>query len=204
MYCHLSSKFQNRIMIESGRIKKIIATDSESLSIQIEDLTGQAFIFSRDPSIRDVSVSVISDTGVVQDILINFIDRSPEVIILSDSEKFNCDSPGELDDQVLEKSVYYQILEAVLQKRIPAGYISCSVSPCRWIPKKGIELTLKARLEGVFDTIYVYEAENLLKQQQSLMECELECEGCEWVYLQTNNLNSKQKILSVVAVRNYE
>lgn len=204
LHCYLSSKFQNRIMIENGRIKKVVATECERISIQIEELTGQAFIYSRDPNAKETSISVISDTGVIQDIHICFMERMPEVVVLEDHEVAECQLFAQQDEQQAENNCALNMLEDILAGNIPSGYSPCAISPTKWIPKKGIELELKSKLEGLLETIYIYQATNQLKQQQTLLECEIECEGSRWVYLETNTLCPKQKILSIVAVVKYE
>lgn len=204
LHCYLSSNFQNRIMVENGRIKKVVATECDRLSIQIEEMTGQAFIYARDPTVKETSVSIVSETGVIQDIHICFMERMPEVIVLQDSEIANCRICEQPIQQIGEQAYALNKVEEILAGKIPADYSLCSTIASKWIPKKGIELELESKLEGPTDTIYIYQAKNILKQQQTLLECELECEGCAWVYLETNTLNPKQKILSIVAVKNYE
>ena len=191
-------------MIENGRIKKVIATECERLSIQIEELTGQAFIYARDPTTKETSISIVSDNGVIQDIQICFIERTPEVIVLQDPELIEekpCNHPNE---QQIKKSYILNKVEAILSGNTPIDYFPCGMIPSKWIPKRGIELELKSKLEGSADIIYIYQAINTLKQQQTLLECELGCEGSTWVYLEKNNLSPKQKILCMVAVKKYE
>lgn len=200
LHCYLSSTFQNRLMIENGRIKKVVSTECERLSIQIEELTGQAFIYARDPSVKETSISVVSDTGVIQDIHICFIERMPEVVVLQDleqTEDLSCDLPEEQAEQadVLDK------VEEILAGNIPASYHPLPLIPIKWIPKKGIELELKSILEGPVDTLYIYQATNRLKDPQTILECELVCKGCAWVYLESNTLSHKQNILSIIAVK---
>lgn len=204
LHCYLSSKFQNRIMIEEGMIKKVIATECERLSIQIEEMTGQAFIYSRDPNAKETSVSVVSDTGVIQDIHICFIDRMPEVIVLQDAESMECQVCDFPDEEQIENTHVLDKIEEILSGNIPVGYMPSSMVAAKWVPKKGIELVLKSTLEGPTDIIYLYELRNTLKQPQTLLECELECKGCQWVYLETNTMAPKQKILSIVTVKKYE
>ena len=205
LYCHLSSKFQNRIMIENGKIKKVVATECDCLSIQIEEITGQAFIYARDPNVKETSISVVSDTGVIQDIQIHFMERTPEVVILQDSEEIKeCQLCAQSDEQQAEKTYILKNVEEILSGRIPVGYNLCSIAPSKWIPKNGIELVLKSKIESPSDAIYIYQATNTLSLQQHLLECELECEGCEWVYVESNTLKPKQKMLSIIAVKKYE
>lgn len=202
LHCYLSSKYQNRIMIENGRIKKIIASDCERLSIQMEEVTGQAFIFAREINPKDTSISIVSDAGVVQDVQINFIERMPEVVILQDPEIDRLDEPQ--NEPVIKSSSALTQVEEILAGNIPTGYIPCSINYTTWKLKKGIELELKTKLEGPFDVIYIYQTINKSKQPQTLLECELECKGSQWVYLETNTLKPKQTILSIVAVAKYE
>jgi hypothetical protein len=204
LHCYLSSNFQNRIMIDNGRIKKVVATECDRLSIQIEEVTGQAFIYARDPTVKETSISVVSETSVIQDIHICFMERMPEVVVLQDPEVTNCQISEIPNQQIGEQTYALNKVEEILTGKIPADYKLCPITASKWAPKKGIELELKTKLEGPVDTIYIYQATNLLKQQQTLLECELECEGSAWVYLETNTLIPKQKILSIVAVKNYE
>ncbi len=95
-------------------------------------------------------------------------------------------------------------MEEILSGNIPSGYIPCSIAYTTWMPKKGIKFELKTKLEGPHNLIYIYEATNTLKQRQTLLECELECEDAQWVFLETNILKPKQKILSIISVAKYE
>ncbi len=72
---------------QNGRIKKVIASENERLSIQMEEITGQVFIYARDTNPKETSISIVSDTGVIQDIQIHFLERTPEVVILQDPEE---------------------------------------------------------------------------------------------------------------------
>jgi hypothetical protein len=200
LYCYLSEKYQNRIMIENGRIKKVVASDSERLSIQMEEITGQAFIYARDLNPKETSISVISDEGVVQDIFIKFTDRMPEVIILQDPEEMpECCISHKVECKEADNSVLAMAGE-VLSGKIPDGYLPCPVNSKTWVLKQGIELNLRSKYEGPFNVIYVYEVVNTSKHDQTLLECELECEGCEWVFLETNTLKPKQKIVGAITV----
>lgn len=204
LHCYLSCTFQNRIMIEGGRIKKVVATESDRLSIQIEEMTGQAFIYARDPTVKETTVSVVSESGVIQDIHICFMERMSEVVVLQDGEIADCQFCESPNQQLGESAYAFKKVEKILEGKIPTDYCLCSTHVSKWIPKKGIELRLRSKLEGPVDTIYIYQVTNLLKQQQTLLECELECEGCAWVYLESTTLDPKQKTLSIVAVKNHE
>lgn len=204
LHCCLSANFQNRIMIEQGRIEKVVASECERLSIQMEEMTGQVFIYARDLDPKQTSISIVSDSGVIQDIYIHFIERMPEVVILQDPEITQDHHGGERHDEQIEESLVFAKIEEILSGNIPKGYIPYSICSTKWIPKKGIDLKLKSKLEGPLDTISIYEVTNTTKRQQTLLECELECDESQWVYLESNTLNPKQKILSIISVAKYE
>ncbi|CAF24148.1 type-F conjugative transfer system secretin TraK [Candidatus Protochlamydia amoebophila] len=197
--CYLSSTYQNRVMIENGRIKKVITPESDRLSIQIEELTGQAFIFARDPHLKEISLSVISDSGVIQDIHICFIERQPEVVVLQEPEQKEC-SPGVPAAE--ELSILKQVQE-IVAGRIPTGYRHKSISSQKRTLKKGIELTLKAKFIGSENTLYLYQLANTGKQPQTVLECEMGSQQSQWIYLEQNMIAPKQTKVCILAVKNH-
>ena len=71
-------------MVEKGKIQKVIAADEGRLSIFMEELSGQAFICARDQDPEDTTLSIVTETCLVQDLQVTFIERLPEVVILTD------------------------------------------------------------------------------------------------------------------------
>jgi hypothetical protein len=185
-------------MIEEGRIKKVIASDNERLCIQMEEISGQAFVYARDANSKETAISVVTDTGIIQDIQLSFQDKPPEVVVLKDAtlEK----------EEKCEKSQNPALLcvQAIMSGNVPCGYTPCSMGKGKWYPKKDIALEPIMKLEGTDDFLYVYRATNLLKQSHTLIECELECKGSRWIFLESNILKPKQTILSVISVAKYE
>lgn len=200
LQCYFSSQFQNRIMIEGGRIQKVIAAQCEGLSVEMEEVTGQVFVDVRDPRLQETTISVVTDTGVVQDIHIHFMERLSEVVVLKDP---TCEEELLTLAKKIEQEVQNHPLDCVkdlLVGRIPSGYCPCAISPSCWEPKKGFFLTLKNQLEADDHYLYVYEATNRLKYGQKILECELQFKSCCWVFLEANYLKPKQRMLCIMAV----
>ena len=198
IYSTFSNKFQNRIMLDGGKIKKIISSNEDRLSILLDPLSGQAFIYLLDPDTLNTSLSAVTEEGVVQDIEISFENCSSEALILKQEE-----SPPAEQSKVVKNDVMETVSD-ILLGLIPEGYTPCSVPCQKWQLKKGIEIKLITKLQGLQEDIYVYQACNNSSKKQNLMECELQFSGSKWVFLETNNLSPKQKILSLVAVNNDE
>ncbi|MFI5342787.1 MAG: type-F conjugative transfer system secretin TraK [Chlamydiales bacterium] len=201
LHCTFSVKFQNRIMIEEGKVQKVISADEEKLSIFLDDISGQAFIYARDPEPEETTLSIITNLGLVQDIQIAFTDRSSEVVILynADLENESAEVPSKIDQKPIENKVMTLVSELLLGN-IPAGYTPCSIQSQKWKPKRGVDLELMTKLEGSDETLYLYQITNTSSKKRELMECELECEGCRWVFLEANRLPPKQKILGIISV----
>lgn len=199
LLCTFSEKFQNRILIENGKVQKVISADEEKLSIFLEEVSGQAFIYARDPEPEETTLSVITNTGVVQDIQIAFSNRSSEVVILKDLDQEQSEEPEPKNQPCAENIM--TIVSDVLLGNIPSGYFPCQVQCQKWSPKSGIVLDLIAKLEGSRDSdLYLYQVSNTTKKKCELMECELQFIGCRWVFLEANTIFPKQTILGVFSV----
>lgn len=199
--CTFSGKFQNRIMIEEGKVQKVISADEEKLSIFLEEVSGQAFIYARDTEPKETTLSIITNNGVVQDIQIAFEDRSSEVVILIDSD-FR-DDAAEVESKINQKATEnttMAIVSELLLGNIPAGYTPCQIQCQKWTPKRGISIEIMSKLDGCDEILYLYQITNTTSKKRELLECELECEGCRWVFLEANRFLPKQKILGIISV----
>lgn len=201
LLCTFSSLYQNRVMVDKGKIQKVIACDEDKLSIYIEELTGQAFISAREPQAESTTLSIVTETGLVQDLHITFIPRNSEVVILEDPQldEKECLQNTQEPQKAAEQDLLVKVRE-ILQGHLPEGYLPCQVKNQVWKVKKGIQLELLACLEGPDELLYLYQASNTTCKFQSLSECELQCQGCRWVFLETNTLSPKQKMLGVLAM----
>jgi hypothetical protein len=202
LLCTFSSRFQNRVIVEKSKIQKVIAVDEERLSIFMEELSGQAFICARDLDLAETTLSVVTEKGLVQDLQVTFIERLPEVVILTDPtlEKQQIQEQEEFQEKLTESHVFAKVAD-LLVGHIPQGYVPCQIQHMHWQLKKGIVLEALARLEGADDILTLYQITNTLNKQCALSEYELQSQGCCWVFLENNSLFPKQKMLGVIAVK---
>lgn len=200
LVCTFSDKFQNRVLVERGKIQKVISADEEKLSIFIEEITGQAFVYVRDSELDETTISVITEQGLVQDLHLIFKDRPSEVISLrqlqSVEEKTICTKE---DNQ---PSIALNVIEEIMSGKIPEGYFPSSIECQHWKPKQNILLSLINKFEGNQEDLYVYRVSSLSKKTCELMECELQFEGSRWIFLETNTILPKQNVMCVIAVKN--
>jgi len=198
VYCTFSNKFQNRIMIENGTIQKIVSADEEKLSILMEEFSGQAFIFALDPKQETTTLSVISENGFVQDMQIAFAERSSEVVILNEPEEIveDVNSGSSTNDYVLNT------INQILEGNVPPGYQTSQMQCQKFQLKKDICLELISKFERTNETLYVYQVKNGAKTKLQIFECELQFEGCRWVFLEANTLSPHEQKIAIIAVRN--
>ena len=203
LLCAFSSQFQNRVMVEGGRVQTVIAADEERLSILMEETSGQAFICARDSSPQDTTISIITESGLVQDLQITFIKRSSEVVILTEPvlESENLEAIQEESvPEINSESRVLAIVDEILAGNIPDGFLPCQIQTEQWRLKKGIILEAISQLVGECEVITVYKISNNSRKKASLCESELQSQGWRWVFLETNRLLPKQTMVGMIAV----
>lgn len=201
--CTFSAQFHNRIIVEDGYVNNIVTSNEHLYSINLEEFSGQAFIYALDLNPQDALFSIITNTGKVQDIQVSFTDKPTEVVILKEPkveialEDDNCPEKAAEDD-LLEK------IKIVCAGQVPPNYTFCSVATKEWKPKKGITLKLHAKLDGAIDNLYIYRVYNCSRQTLTIQEQELQCNNSQWIYLQAHKLKQKESALCIIAMAKNE
>ncbi|MFQ5729707.1 MAG: type-F conjugative transfer system secretin TraK [Waddliaceae bacterium] len=199
--CQFSSVSQNRIAVEEGRIMKVIFPES-GLSVTLEEESGQVFVYVLTPMPRKTTLSVVTDSAVVQDIELDFSDMPSEVLVLRypescPKEKSFCRSDTCSDD--VDGKV--ETLQNLLQGSIPCGYISCPVSrDVKRKIRKGLEATLVGKYAGEKKSLYLWQVRNSSIRAIKLSEEELNFQGGDWLYLDRSCIRPKAKTFFVVGV----
>jgi len=205
----LSSSHQNRILVDGGRILKVIYPDDGSVIVTIEEESGQVFVHSMVPYPSPTTMSVVTNMGVVQDIEVHFVDQSSELIVLSvpsvKEGKFvqeTCCLP--IDRCWIESSTPEGIQEkvnAILKGNLPTGFRTCNQNgPVRMV-KKNIRAENIAKVTSEYEDLYIWRLENISKfRSQKIWECELSFEGSSWIYLEKNCLNPGETITAIISL----
>ena len=182
--CVFSYTNHNRVMIESGSVLKVIVPDNR-FYVRLEPESGQAFFQSIYPFSGVVTASVITDSGLVQDLEIAVDDVASEVIILRD--------PVPQEAPVLEtiqRGPVVTTAKAYLDANgVLDGYVA---RPSEVISDRVYrELLIMSPtkvLEGPFEYICEMKAENRSNKAVVLDESELARPGDKWVYASKHHL----------------
>lgn len=200
--CSFSIDHHNRIMIQNGRVRKIIYPE-ENLSISLEEHSGQAFIYAVGRIEKPLALAVITDSGLVQDIELSFQSKESEVLILNEpqeEEETKDVLPSSIVPCMTEEEQRQLLVNDILSGRLPEGYVSCTQPRWNRSIKCGLQGTNIVKLENATSTIYIYEIVNRSKRKRKISEVDLACEGSTWICLESHTLKPREKILGIVCV----
>ncbi len=192
--CTLSSTNQNRIVVAEGRIRKAIFLD-ERIAVQTEEESGQAFIYPLDFIEKPITVSIVTEKGLVQDLEIKFADRSSEVVILKEKKLEELESSQNTSQDVSK------IIETILDGAIPPGYVYLEGMGEKLFIRKKVIAALIARFEGEKETIYFYRIANKSRKQICLNEGEFNLSDATWTYLDKRELRRKEETFVLISVK---
>lgn len=199
--CTFSSRHHNRIALDRGTIVKAFYTGTD-VSTELDEESGQLFIRPLRIDVKPITISIITENGLVQDLEIDFEDQSSEILILKLPDESNADLQGCKDGS--NPHDFVEILEKILSGSVPEGYTSYEMDCNYQLIKKGVVTRKIAKFVGPTNTLYLWEIKNnsLLKKQ--LCETEFTSEGILWVYLAKNCLNRQEKTFAITAKDCYE
>lgn len=193
--CDLSYRHHNRIMLEGGKIKSVVCPQT-NVSIQLEQESGQVFIYPLENFDQEMTLSIVTSSGTVQDIEINFCDAPAGVIILRENCHTNSDA-----NVACEPCPTASCIRQILRGEIPQGYTCLAINNVQWKPKRGILFNALSRLENENEVLFVYEIINVSDKEQVIFENELEGASTQWIYLETNMLKKREKALGIISFR---
>ncbi len=197
-HCNFSHSYHNRILLESGRINKVIYPE-EKLLVHMEEVSGQAFIQARDTQLPETIISVVTQDGKVQDLILNFTQSLGEIVVLREptEEKIAspknsvCMTPSERREQTIE---------IIMQGEIPEGYFS--IQPPRRVKQlSGIRSRLIKQFKGCNENLLIIEIKNMAFWKKGLLEKQFSCPNTLWVCLEKNSLKPREKIIGIIAVK---
>lgn len=193
-----SKRSHNRISVAGGQIAKIHG-DGNAFSIMIDETTGNAFInLKKDMSDKGTTLTVITNTGSIQDLAVLSCEGPSEHLVLKEDEDLS-------EEIAVRHPEYYHtttvdLLNSILEGKVPFGYgqrvlVDTDVIS---LPFPLAMRALKA-FEGPFEEILVYEIQNTGKKQVIITPNSLKKDSNLWVFLNANQLEQKQKALCLIA-----
>ena len=197
--CIFSLKHHNRIIVDKSRVNKIIYPE-ENISIRLEEHSGQAFIYAIGNNPKPLTLAIVTDNGLVQDIEIEFADRPAEVVILKEPEEPIAFKGNDNEYIPNDECMPTAQINAILSGQVPPGYVSYSLEKNKRHLKMGVQAEALIKLQGSEDSLYLYQITNLSNKKRKVLETDLECIGSQWIFLETQNLAPKEKIFGIVCV----
>ena len=192
---NLSWRNHNRIGIVGERIKKAFYSSS-LVCVEVEEETGQIFIQAVKPDCPSTSISIVSDSGVVQDLEVSFSDISSEIILLEHPseiwESKNCNI------HPLKSSAIAYLVENLIKDTIPDGYKSIEDNDHPVPLHNGLELRRTSRLVSDEQIVFVYRLKNVSCKDNSVTECQVNILDGDWVFLDRYRLKPQECALVLI------
>jgi hypothetical protein len=195
--CTFSSVQQNRIAVNQGRVKKVICPDGFFI-FTMEPDSGQAFLFPLRQFKEKVTMSVITSSGEVQDLVVSLEEKPSEVVILYEKGTLYEDEEVTASDPL---DTMVDVVKMILNGGVPPGYVARPgkrVSPQRIPSNLSVGHTLV--LDGPFETVYAFEVINESRKALRLDQEDFKIQGDRWVFIKDETLNRRGSTLVMVGV----
>jgi hypothetical protein len=187
----------NRISWERGSIISITG-DSTLFAVEINPKIGQAFVHVlRDLTVQPATLTVISSTGLVQDLLVRSLEKPSTHISIRESQEEEEDFTSTYVDfhtQTIE------FLNDILENKIPFGYGQRSIQDSDKLSLPSpLEVKIIKALNGPFETIVIYHLTNMGRQSIRLNPNTLKRSEDSWVFLNARELDYREGTLCILA-----
>lgn len=190
-----SSQHHNRIVIEEGRVEKVIYPMGY-LDVEIEPICGSAYVSSNTQTPEIVTISLITENGFCQDIQLSFANKPSEILVLTENN-----SPTNVFDKSgTTTHPVKDTVKSILDGCTPKGYYFRNFERKVLDGPKGVRRELVSILEGENDRVYVFRYHNNTKNVCEISEEDLIEYGTKWVYLGSRALMPKEGSIAIVAM----
>lgn len=206
-----STTSHNRISVQDGSVEKILGPEA-FFEIHIDRTTGNAFVTLHRSLPHPITLTVVTSTGLIQDLVISSSEGPSQHVILQE--------PSEPDELIsISTDVHsptIDLLNSILEGKVPLGYgqkeiqtTSSSSSPeslaekllekeLLHLPSPLVSSPLKA-FESPFEEIWVYKIQNQGKDPILLHSQVLKRPPLSWVFLAAHELKSQQQTICILS-----
>lgn len=197
IHVSFSKETHNRISLETGAVLKVIA-DPNIFSINIDKDTGHAYINVLGTPLMPATLTVVTNSGFVQDLIVHTREGLLEHLILQEPED---EDSAEDTEAMPSKTHTVEFLNNILEGGIPRGYGERAIldkdhlvlpAPLKVFPVKV--------LEGVYETIILYTIENTGRTPVVVSSESLKQKNSSWVFLNAHEIKKNEQILCVMAM----
>lgn len=186
----------NRIAVEGGSVKLAFA-DETVFAITLDAVTGNAFVtLLRSIEETPALLTIVTNSGNIQDLWIRSEEKPPEHIILKEEE--------EVENLSVKGDVFHaptiEFLNAILEGKTPLGYGNASLDHAKSLslPKPLRFQPIKV-LEGPFEYICIYQIQNEGRKPVVLSSDLLKATETAWVFLTAHQLNRHEDTVCIIS-----
>jgi hypothetical protein len=192
-----SRQSHNRISVENGFVRKLFG-DQSLFTVSIDETIGQAFVnLLQDITEVPASLTIVTTSGQVQDILVFSDARPSEHLILREESEDMEDLPistTEFQTHTIE------FLNDILIGRTPLGY---GKRDLREEDKLALPSPLEAipirAFEGPFEKVVVYQIGNKGRKPIVIKPESIKKQNDNWVFLDANEIDFTQQALCIIS-----
>lgn len=181
----------NRIAIEDGAVEKVFG-DSSIFAVTLDPITGNAFInVMQNIGKTPATLSIITSTGLVQDLLISSREGASEQLFLREKQErlsFHQDA-----SMARTADVFNRIIEG----KIPFGYGQTDVKEPLILPAP-LQSEVVKTLEGPFELITVYRIVNHGAETIVLSAEALKRQNSSWSFLNVRELGQGEEAICLL------
>lgn len=162
----VSQKDMNRIGVEGDRIAQVFG-GSGSIAIETDNTQGQIFVKPMDTSYHPISLTLITESGLIQDLLLLPVDIPAETIVLKTAKKKQ--SQAHLTHKALLQGEIKELILAMAEEKEITGYEKRAIS--KSIPVwNDVQLIERQSYKGSHFHGLVLEVKNLSTSQINIQE----------------------------------
>ena len=191
----LSKTSHNRIAVQEGGVDRVFAAEAY-FNISIDRTTGNAFVTVIREIPEAITLTVVTNSGLIQDLSVTAADKPSEHLILK--EEGDDEGVGEKPALFHEHTVGF--LNQILEGHVPLGYGQRELTQkdALELPKPLIVFPVKA-FEGAFEEVVVYTIKNGGKDPIILNAESLKKRGASWVFLNAHELKAKEGVVCLIS-----
>lgn len=191
-----SKASHNRIAVEHGSVEKIFG-DETYFNISIDRTIGNAFINVLRDITEPTTLTVVTGTGLIQDLAVVSANIPSEHLILKEKEE-------EKEELIETTSNFHgatvEFLNQILEGKSPLGYgqrAFTDAETLRLPPPLSVS-PIKV-FEGPFEEVAVYSIKNTGKNPIIIDAQSLKKGNISWVFCNAHELKAKEQIVCIVA-----
>lgn len=190
-----SKASHNRISVEGGSVEKIFG-DESYFNINIDRMTGNAFINVLRDIPEPTTLTVVTSSGLIQDLAVTSADKPSEQLILKEDD---------VEDSLIETTANFHghtidFLNQILEGKIPLGYglRDLSDKDNLQLPAPLVISVIKV-FEGPFEEILVYSIKNAGKDP-IINSDSLKKDKASWVFLNAHELKAREQAVCIISL----